>query len=408
MRILVANVGSTSFKYKLLDMQDERPIAWGKVERIGSLRSPMNYHASEHTDLHQEIVAPDQAAAIRRMLDLLVDPDQGCLRALDEVDAVGFKAVHAGAITGALPVTEELIAAMVAYSDAAPAHNPAYIRAMRIFQEFMPETPQVALLETAFHTTIPDHAFIYSVPYEWYERHGVRRYGFHGASLRYIAERVPALLGRSSEGLRLVACHLGGSSSVCAIRDGRSVDTSMGFTPQAGVPMGTRCGDIDPFIIPFIMEREGLTPAEVRSALTQQGGLLGISGLSADVRDLEEAAAKGHARASLALASFAYEVKKFIGAYAAAMGGLDVLVFSGGIGENAPMMRARICEGLGFLGVELDPERNAACEDKEGEISKQGARVPVLVVLTDEELIVARATARVISSGQHDLLRGKE
>ena len=302
--------------------------------------------------LTKEIQAPDHSAAVAEMLALLQDPDPavGVIRSLDEVAAVGFKVVGARGVTGAVRLDEPVLRAMEEYNPVLPAHNPPYLAAIRIFERLVPAIPRIGLFETTFHRDIPDYAWIYSVPYEWYEKYGVRRYGYHGASLRYVSERVPALLGRPAAGLRLVACHLGGSSSVCAVKDGRSIDTSMGLTTQAGVPMSSRSGDFDPFVIPFIQEREGLTPAGVGRALTTNGGLKGISGVSGDVRDLEEAAAAGNDRARLALDAFAYDVKKYIGAYAAAMGGLDAIAFAGGIGENGVEMRAQYLRGTRVPG----------------------------------------------------------
>lgn len=400
MRVLVANVGSTSFKYRLIDTDSEQVLVEGKVERIGEKTSPLTHQFSGHEKHQEQIYAPTHSEAIHRVLELLGEPGKGVIDSLQDLAAVGFKTVHAGPLTGALLVDEEVISAMESYSSVAPAHNPPYITAMRIFQQLAPGVPLVAHFETLFHRDMPDYAYTYSVPYEWYEQYGVRRYGFHGASLRYVSDRVPELLGMPREGLRLVACHLGGSSSVCAIVGGRSIDTSMGFALQSGVPMASRSGDIDPFIIPYMMEKAGMTMDEVKSALTKRGGLLGISGLSADVRDLENAAHEGHYRARLALETFAYQVRKYIGAYAAAMGGIDALAFAGGIGENGSEMRARICRGLEFLGIRLLPERNDGCRATEMVISAPDSQVKVLVVPTNEELIVAKAAARVVAEQQ--------
>lgn len=398
MKVLVANVGSTSFKHRLIDVATEETLAECRVERIGGERSPLTHavFGGDKRTHKEEIRARTQSEAIKRVLELLTDPALGAISSLEEVAAVGFKTVHGGPLTGAMPIDEQVISAMEGYSSMAPAHNPAYVEAIRTFQALSPRTPLVAHFETYFHKDMPDYAYVYSVPYEWYEQYGVRKYGFHGASLRYVAERAPAILGVAPESVKLVACHLGGSSSVCAIDRGRSVDTSMGIAPQAGVPMASRSGDVDSFIIPYMVERAGMTLAEVQTALAKRGGLLGISGLSGDVRDLESAAKEGHYRARLALDVFAYQVKKYVGAYAAAMGGIDALAFAGGIGENGAEMRARICAGLEFLGIELDPRLNAACRGQEQVISTPGARVRVVVVPTNEELIVARAAARVV------------
>jgi acetate kinase len=312
-----------------------------------------------------------------------------------ELDAVGFKTVHLRGEPGTHLLTEEILQQMADYNDLAPAHNPPYIEAIRIFGQLYPDLPLAGLFEPAFHTTVPDYAYIYSVPYAWYERQGVRKYGFHGASHRYVSERVPELLGHPVEGLRIISCHLGGSSSLCAIADGRSIDTTMGLSAQDGIINSTRNGSIDPFVIPFIMDREGLSTDEIRRVLTKESGLLGISGVSGDMRDLEEAERAGNDRARLAIEAFCYGVKKEIGAYTAALGGLDALAFAGGIGERGAGIRARICTGLECLGIRLDPARNESGEP-ERVISDAESPVSVLVVKTDEERIVARATASLL------------
>jgi acetate kinase len=396
-KILVCNVGSTSLKYQFLDMPAERCLARGGIERIGSPGARLRHHAEGGVEMSGPASAPDQSAAIRLMISLLLEHSAGGMRELRELDGIGFKVVGARNVTGAVFLDEPVLRAMEEYTPLLPSHNPPYIAAIRLFRELLPAVPLVGLFETAFHADLPPRAYLYPVPYEWYERHGVRRYGYHGASLRYVAERVPVLLQRPADGLRLVACHLGGSSSICAIQGGRSVDTSMGMSSQAGIPMATRCGDVDPFVLPYVMEREGLSVDEIRRILVAQAGLAGLSGLSGDVRDLEQAAAQGHPRAALALDVFAYAVKKYIGAYAAVLGGIDVLAFAGGIGENGVEMRQRICDGLGFLGIALDAERNLV-RGRETIISKRGAPVAVVVVPTNEEIIVARETFRTIRS----------
>jgi len=395
MRILLSNVGSTSLKYRLLEMDGESTLAMGRIERVGSERGILSHQATGKPSVSRELPVPDYAAAVQLAIDLLCDPEVGAVDSLASVAAVGFKAVHGGPVTGSLRIDEGVLQALEEYAAIAPAHNPPYIQAIRIFQRLLPQTPLVAVFETSFHRTLPPRAFLYGVPYEWYEQYGVRRYGFHGASHRYVAERTAQLLGRPAADLNVITCHLGGSSSLCAVQGGRSVDTSMGFSPQAGVSMSNRHGDIDAWIVPFMMERGGLTLAEVKQALGKRSGLAGISGLSGDVRDLEEAAAAGHERAALALEVFAYEVRKCIGGYAAALGGLDALAFAGGIGERGVAMRRRICQGLGFLGIGLDPTRDEV-RGEEAIISPDGARVTVLVVPTNEEIIVARETVKVI------------
>ncbi len=280
----------------------------------------------------------------------------------------------------------------------APVHNPIYIQAMQIFRELLPGVPMVAVFETGFHSTLPDRASFYGVPHEWREKYGVRRYGFHGSSHRYIAQRVPQLLNRSAEGLRLISCHLGGSSSICAIHNGKSVDISHGFSPQSGLEQSSRAGDLDAFVVLRVMDQEKLGPAEMGCLLCKQGGLAGISGLSNDLRDLEQAAAEGHTRAATALAVYIYQIKKHLGAYAAAMGGLDAVAFAGGIGENSWRTREQVCSGMEFLGINLDQETNRLPARGDRIISTAGSPVTLLVVFTNEELMVARETVRVLSA----------
>lgn len=397
MKILVVNVGSTSLKFRLFDMKDESVAAAGKVERVGSARSPISYQLGSRPRREEEIECPNQRIAIQYVLRILTHPTEGALSALDQLDAIGFKPVHAKNIAESVIVTNEVIRAMEEYTPLAPAHNPPYIEAFRIFQELLPNKTLVGVFEPAFHQTIPDYARTYGIPYEWSEKHAIRRYGFHGASHRYISWRAPEMVARPLEELRIISCHLGGSSSICAIKDGVSIDTSMGFSPQCGLPNATRNGDLDPFILLYMMEKEGMTINEIRTALSKNGGLKGISGLSGDVRDLEDAAAGGNARADLALKVLAYETKKYIGAYTAALGGLDVLAFTGGIGENSCNVREGICHGLECLGIRLDLARNKLrCQD--GIISLDDSPVKILVVLANEELVIARETARLLQA----------
>jgi acetate kinase len=393
--ILVANVGSTSFKYRLFDVPSERALAEGWVERVGQSGSAFEHRTEGREPVRGKAVIPDYEAAIRRALALLTGPGEA-IRGPGDLAAVGFKTVHLRGAPGSYLLTDDVLGRMADYNDLAPAHNPPYIRAIRIFREVAPGVPLVGVFEPAFHATIPDYAYIYGVPYRWYERYGIRKYGFHGASHRYVAERVPQLMGVPAEGLRIVSCHLGGSASVCAIRGGRSIDTSMGFSPQDGILNATRTGSVDPFAVLHAMDREGLSTAQARRALSEEGGLLGISGVSGDVRDLEEAAGRGHDRSRLALEAFCYGVKTSIGAYAAALGGLDVLAFAGGIGEKGVEVRRRICAGLGFIGIALDEAQNRSGAP-ERLISADGGRIKVFIIRANEEVVVARATAEVIT-----------
>ena len=394
MRILVANVGSTSFKYKLFDMPQEQVLAEGRIERIGDSEAPFVHRIGEE-ESEGTCHIPDYPSAIEDVMRRL--SDSGLTEPEARLDAVGFKTVHVRAKPGAYLLDEDILGRMADYNDLAPAHNPPYIQAIRIFRDLYPQLPLVGLFEPAFHASIPDYAYIYSAPYRWHEDYGVRKYGFHGASHRYISERVPELLGCPPKGLRLISCHLGGSSSLCAVRNGESIETSMGFSAQDGIINSTRIGHIDPFIIPFIMDREDLSTGDIRKVLTEESGLLGISGVSGDMRDLEEASAEGNDRARLAIEAFCYGVKKEIGAYVAVLGGIDALAFAGGIGERGVAVRQRICEGLDCLGIRLDPGRNESGPD-ERLISPDDAPAKVLIVKTDEERVVARASVQLLSS----------
>jgi acetate kinase len=392
MKILVANLGSTSFKYRLFDMADERQLARGGVERIGSAESPCFVEIDgRRQELKTQV--PDHAAAVRQCLAQLTDPASGCLKGAGEVAAIGFKAVHGGRITGVQRVTPDVLAAMEEMNLVAPAHNPPYIKAMRLLAEKLPEIPLVAAFETGFHATIDDRLRYYPIPYEWAEKLHIKRWGFHGASHRYIAQRTSQLLGRYD--LRIVSCHLGGSNSLCAIRGQQSVATTMGMSAQTGLPQNNRVGDFDPFAIPLIMQAEGLSLHQVLDTLAEKSGLLGLSGISGDIRDLEQAAEQGKARARLALDVFIAEIRRHLGGMLIELGGADVIVFTGGIGENGVGIRAGVCANLQELGIELDPSLN---EQAQGEtrISSDNSRVQVLIIPTNEELIVARQTKQII------------
>jgi len=393
-KVLVPNLGSTSLKYQLIDMEGERILARGKIERIGSAQAVVITWDSEGKSAQTAAAIPDHRTAIQTLIERLgqIAEDR------QAIDAVGFKAVHGGPrYRGSFLVTDELLAAMQEFVPVAPVHNPVYIQAMQIFRAALPGVPMVAVFEPGFHVTIPGRAAVYGVPYEWLEKYGVRRYGFHGSSHRYLAQRVPQMLGRLAAGLRLVSCHLGGSSSICAIRDGESFDSSFGFSAQSGMEHAARSGELDPFAVLYVMEKEKLTAAQVSEILCKKSGLLGISGVSSDLRDIEEAAAKGNTRAALAIDVLVYEVKKYIGAFAAAMGGLDAVAFAGGIGENSWRVRQEVCRNLAFLGIELDEEKNRLPSNDDRVISNADSKVAVLVVYTNEEIIVARETVRVLA-----------
>jgi acetate kinase len=395
LKVLVPNLGSTSLKYQLLEMDGERVLARGKIERIGGAQSVVTTWDADGKPTQHTTAIPDHRAAIQLLIDRLGGGSKP-----ETIDAVGFKAVHGGPrYRGSFVVDDALLDAMKEFVPVAPVHNPVYIQAMEIFREVLPGVPMVAVFEPGFHSTIPERAYVYGVPYDWQEKYGVRRYGFHGSSHRYISQRVPEILIRPAAGLRLVSCHLGGSSSICAIKDGVSVDSSFGFSAQSGIEHAARCGDLDPFVVLHVMEKEKLTAAQIGEILCKQGGLLGISGLSNDLRDLEEAAARGHARAALAIEVMVHEIRKSIGAFAAVMGGLDAVAFAGGIGENSPRVRRDVCRGLEFLGLRLDDEKNAAAGGGGRIISSSDSKVAVLVVYTNEEIVVARETVRVLSGG---------
>jgi acetate kinase len=370
MLILVANLGSTSFKFKLLDMEKNgAEAARGGYERIGQAGSPYKTHGD--------------------VIDVI-------LKEIGRVpDAIGFKAVHGGPISGAVRVTDDVLATMEHFADVAPAHNPPYIAAMRAFREKLPTVPQVAAFETAFHQTIPLARQIYAIPHEWTEKLGIRRYGFHGASHRYIATRVPELVG-SENCKRIISCHLGGSCSITAIEDGKSVANSFGMTAQSGVPHNNRVGDFDTFALLKLLHH-GLTLEEIFRRLGKEGGMLGMSGVSPDMRDIEKAAAEGNARAALAIEAFVESIRRFIGEYLVILGGTDVLAFTGGIGENGIALRAAVCKNLQWAGIDLDPKKNQVrcCETK---ISSDSSKTQIWIVPTNEELIVARQTLSVLKA----------
>jgi acetate kinase len=392
MKILVANLGSTSFKYRLFDMAAGTQLARGGIERIGSPESKCTVEIGGRRQ-EKLLCVPDHAEAVHQCLAQLTDPKAGCLKEASEVSAIGFKAVHGGRFCGVQRVTPEVLAAMEEMNDVAPAHNPPYIKAMRLLSQKLPEIPLVAAFETDFHRTIPDRNRYYAIPYEWAQQIRVRRYGFHGASHRYIATRTAELLG---PGLRIISCHLGGSSSLCAIRDGKSVATSMGYSAQSGLPQNNRVGDLDPFALPVIIRHTGKTLEEVLAILTNQSGLLGLSGVGCDMRDIDEAAAAGNARAKLALDVYVAETRRYLGAYLVELGGADVIVFTGGIGENRPSFRAEVCANLEEFGIVLDPAANESAKG-EAKVSAPQSRTQIWVIPTNEELIVARQAAQLLS-----------
>ena len=390
MNVIVCNIGSTSFKFQLIDMNGERVLARCHVDRVGSDNARSVFFRGMDEKV-AEVVAPvsGQREAVRRGLEFL---EKEIVDDLSVVDAVGFKAVQAGEKSFTVLIDESVLAAMEEYNDLAPAHNPAYIEAMRMFGELMPGKALVGVFEPGFHVDKPDYAAVYGAPHEWYEKYGVRRYGYHGASLRYVTGETVRRIGLDPSSHRIVACHLGGSSSVCAYRDGVSIDTSMGFTPQTGLIQSSRTGDIDAFVVPYIMRKTGMSMDDVFTELGSNGGLKGLSGVSGDMRDIIEAIGQGNDRARLARDKYIYDIKCYMGAYIVLMEGLDAVCFTGGTGQKDADLRRRVLSPLGFLGFKLD---EAANEEHRERIDAEGSKIAALVLDTNEELIVARETVRI-------------
>ena len=396
MKVLVLNCGSSSLKYQLFDMTGEEVLAKGLVERIGMAGSLLK-HQGKGPDKHViEQQMKDHKDAIQLVLTTLVHSDYGVIYNLNQIDAIGHRVVHGGEKFSASIVIDEAV--MGAINDCvtlAPLHNPPNIMGIEACQKLVEGTPQVAVFDTAFHQTMEPKTFLYGLPYEYYEKHGIRKYGFHGTSHKYVSQRTAQVMGRPIEELRIITCHLGNGSSIAAVDKGVSVDTSMGFTPLEGLLMGTRCGDIDPAIVPFVMEKENLDSQGINDVLNKKSGVLGLSGLSSDFRDLEEAAEQGNARAELALDIFANDVKKYIGTYMAVLGGVDAIVFTAGVGENSDVIRAKVCAGLEELGVAIDAEANNV-RGKEKDIATADSKIRVFVIPTNEELMIARDTKNLV------------
>ena len=396
MKVLVINAGSSSLKYQLMDTDTRTVLAKGLCERIGIDGRLTHKVPAKDLKLEFEIAMPTHAEAIQSVLDALTSAEHGVIRNMSEIDAVGHRVVHGGEkFAASARIDADVMAALEECIPLAPLHNPANITGIKACQAVMPSTPMVAVFDTAFHQTMPARSYIYALPYEYYEKDKVRRYGFHGTSHRYVSARAAALLGKPIEELKIITCHLGNGSSVSAIDGGRSVDTSMGFTPLAGVPMGTRSGDLDAGILEYLMNKYGMDIKEMLNVLNKKSGVLGISGVSSDFRDLEEATKAGNDRAQLALDSFQYSVKKLVGAYAAAMGGVDAIVFTAGVGENDAVTRMAIASGLEFMGVKMDAEANNT-RGHEAVVSAADSKVKVLLIPTDEELMIAMDTAEIV------------
>ncbi len=394
MLVLVANLGSTSFKYRLFDLSNERQLARGGIDRIGQPQSACVVEIGTHKAEETRAI-PDHAAAVKLCLEQLMNPEFGCLKSADEVVGIGFKAVFAGKLSGIRIVDEELLTAMENLSDIAPAHNPPYAKAMRQLRQAFPQIPLVAALETAFHETSPAEIRSYAIPYQWEEEYGVLRWGFHGASHRYIGGRIAQLLKRDD--LKVISCHLGGSNSLCALKGGVSQANSLGMSPQSGLPHNNRVGDFDPFALPVLMRATGKSLEQLLEDLANKSGLLGLSGLSGDVRDLEEASVKGNTRADHALKVFTQSIRQYVGAYLTVLNGADVIVFTGGIGENSIRVRRDVCANLDWAGIKLDAARNESVQrGSETCISADDSKTRIWVVPTNEEIVVARQTAAAI------------
>ena len=397
MNVLVVNAGSSSLKYQLLDTKTEKELAKGLCERIG-IDGIITHKLPDGRKFKKEIAMPNHSVAMQLLVDALTDKEMGCISDMSEINAVGHRVVHGGEyFSGSVVVTPEVIDKVEKCKELAPLHNGPALMGIAGCTEVMKDVPQVLVFDTAFHQTMPDHAYMYPIPYSLYKKYGIRRYGFHGTSHRYVASEMTKILGKV-EGTKIVTCHLGNGSSITAVKDGKSVDTTMGFTPLDGLEMGTRCGSIDPAIVTFLMEKEGMSPAEMSNFLNKKCGLLGVSEVSSDSREIEEAIAAGNEKAILADHIMSYEIKKYIGSYAAAMGGLDAVVFTAGLGENNVALRKDSCEGLEYLGIEIDDEMNkkAFRQSENVKISKDGAKVQVYVIPTNEELVIARDTAALL------------
>ena len=395
MNVLVINCGSSSLKYQLIDSQTEAVLAKGLCERIG-IDGRLVYEKAGCDKEVTEAAMPTHKQAIQLVLDALVNPTTGAIESLAAIDAVGHRVVHGGEkFATSTVLTEEVINVIEECNDLAPLHNPANLIGIRACQELMPNVPMVAVFDTAFHQTMPEVAYMYGLPYEYYEKYSVRRYGFHGTSHSYVSKRAADILGKDYSELKTIVCHLGNGASICAVNGGKSVDTSMGLTPLEGLIMGTRSGDVDPSILDFIAQKENLTLSQVMNVLNKKSGVEGISGVSSDFRDLAAAAAEGNKRAALAIDAFAYRVVKYIGAYVAAMNGVDAICFTAGLGENDAAVRAKIVANLSYLGIEIDEEANNT-RGKEIVISTADSKVKVLAIPTNEELAICRETVALV------------
>ncbi len=398
MKIIVLNCGSSSIKYQLFDMSTTEVLAKGVAEKIGLHGSFVKHEKSDGVKVKLEGEILDHQNGIEYILGILKSSKYGCLNSFSEIDAVGHRVVHGGeTFKNSVLITEEVSNKIKEVIDLAPLHNPPNLKGIQAMQFLLPDIPQVATFDTAFHQTMPQYAYMYAIPYSLYQKFGLRRYGFHGSSHRYVSERAATILNKNINELKIITCHLGNGASVAAIKNGEAVDTSMGLTPVEGLIMGTRTGDLDIGVLLYLMQKEGVDVTNANTLVNKFSGMLGITGVSSDMREIEQAAEKGNERAKLGLDMYHYRVRKYIGAYAAAMEGLDVLVFTGGIGENGPESREEMCKGFEFLGLEFDHETNRGKRGKEAILSKPGSKVTAMVVPTNEELVIAKDTQEIIN-----------
>ncbi|MEA5110799.1 Acetate kinase [bioreactor metagenome] len=399
MKIIVLNCGSSSIKYQLFDLPSKEVLAKGLVDKIGLKGSLIKHSRNDGTEVKLEGEILDHQIGIEYLLGILISEKYGSIKNLDEIQAVGHRVVHAGEkFNGSVYITPEVVAALEECIDLAPLHNPPNLKGIYSITKLLPEIPQVGVFDTAFHQTMPDYVYLYGIPYSLYEKYKIRRYGFHGSSHRYVSQRAAEMLGKNLEDLKIITCHLGNGASIAAIKNGKSLDTSMGMTPIEGLMMGTRTGDLDIGAFIQIMNKEEIDIAIANTLVNKHSGMLGVSGVSSDMRDVEHAAAEGNARAKVTLEMYYYRIRKYIGAYAAAMGGVDVIVFTGGVGENDSMTRHLTTQGLEFMGLEFDQAKNEGLRGKEAILTKDGSRVKVMVIPTNEELVIALDTYEIVCS----------
>ncbi len=394
MKIMVCNIGSSSFKFQLLDMTTETQLARGYSERVGSKDAAITYSIGDNIVLQETAPLPSQREAVQHALDFLTRPDHAVLNELGDLDGIGFKTIQAGEKNGSVLLTDDVLRAMEDYKELAPAHNPPYLTAIYMFREMCPQIPLVGVFEPGFHLNVPDYARVYGTPWEWIEKYNVVQYGYHGASHRSVTHKTVEVLNLPPDDHKIITCHLGGSSSLCAFKNGVSIDVSMGFTPQTGLIQGTRVGDIDAFVLPYIMDKKGITLDEALTELSKNSGLKGLSGISADMRDINEAIDKGNERARLARDKFVYDIKRYVGAYIILMQGIDAITFTGGIGQHDASLRKDVLNSLGFMGLKFDEQKN---EHHQTRITTADSAITGLVLETNEEIVVARETVNVIN-----------